>query len=432
MKQHLLITFHAPLALDKVPYWEDFIRDKSIVHERFRNDLDSVFIQYDIPIWITGEFQPANDLAGFSPEETRSGLDKIYRVIFQDSRPVPPGLLAEIRQSALVKNVRAISIGAAAMPSVAQSVRDKYDEARAAIFLPRAHLFSKGHPGIKIAVLDTGIDPDHLEFRGKKIEMADFVNLEGLDTSEFVGDTLGYDQSPLDEVGHGCHVAGIVSAKGVKMPSGIAPECSLMVVRVLATMEKDGRKFGAGLIDNINTGIKWAVDKGADVINMSLGVRHEHGGLPHQEIVEYALRKGVTIVAASGNDGTNDKYYPGALPGVIAVASVNNQNQSSRFSSFGQHVGISAPGDDIFSAFVNNSYAMASGTSQASPFVTGGVALLKSLALQHGRRLSDTQVKNILRSTSDRSTARVRTEKEGYGRINLADALKLLMKSLNN
>jgi subtilisin family serine protease len=71
---------------------------------------------------------------------------------------------------------------------------------------------------------------------------------------------------------------------------------------------------GAGLIDNINAGVKWAIDQGADVINMSLGVQYTGGGLPHEEVVEYARRKGVTIVAASGNDEQEALYYPGAFP----------------------------------------------------------------------------------------------------------------------
>ena len=71
-------------------------------------------------------------------------------------------------------------------------------------------------------------------------------------------------------------------------------------------MRRGARKIGAGLVENINVGLKWAIDQGADVVNMSLGIRHVGGGLPHQEVIDYAARKGVTVVAASGNDGTED------------------------------------------------------------------------------------------------------------------------------
>src|SRR3712207_9142629 len=92
-----------------------------------------------------------------------------------------------------------------------------------------------------------------------------------------------------------------------------------MAVRVLASLRSGDAVQGAGIVDNINVAIKWVVDRGVDVINMSLGIRHTGGGLPHEDVIRYALDRGVSVVAASGNDGTDPKYYPGALPGVVAV-----------------------------------------------------------------------------------------------------------------
>jgi subtilisin family serine protease len=343
-------------------------------------------------------------------------------------------LLQEIRRLPEVEDVRKGEIGQVEIPpkAIAQSMDLTMDKARKDIYLKEAHLFGKGDPEIKIAILDTGIDGNHQELQHTISKKADFVNLEGLNTSSFIGDTLGYDDMPDDEVGHGTHVAGIIGAKGVRMPEGVAPNCKLIVVRVLATLNQDGKMVGAGLLDNINVGIKWAVDHGADVINMSLGTKQEHGGLPHQEVIQYALDKGVSIIAASGNDGSGDKYYPGALPGVMAISAVDAENNVANFSNYGAHVTMAAPGTNIYSSYINHTYAFSSGTSQAAPFVTGAVALLKSYGLQFGVKLRDNQVKYILKHTSDKLDKQFKNSKSGYGKLNLLDALKLLKYQLNN
>jgi subtilisin family serine protease len=285
---------------------------------------------------------------------------------------------------------------------------------------------------VKIAVLDTGVDISHPEIEHCMLGGMDFVDiLDGAD--RFIGDFLGEDAEPLDEVGHGTHVTGILCAKGGKMPKGVVPDCKIIPVRVLGAMNNAGRLVGAGLIDNISSGIKWAVDAGADIVNMSLGVKHSGGGLPHKEVIEYALSKGVTVVAASGNDGTNDKYYPGALHDVIAVGAVDYNNVITGFSTYGSHISLVAPGFQVYSAGLNHGYAFASGTSQASPFVAGSIALLKSYAYKRGRKLSDKQVKFVLKMTADRNFAGLKDLKYGYGKINLLDAVKFLdYKFLNN
>jgi thermitase len=231
----------------------------------------------------------------------------------------------------------------------------------ALIHLPYAHAFTKGREDIQVAILDTGVDLDHPEVAGRFVARKDVVDFEGLDTSSFIGDLLQADDDPEDEVGHGTHIAGIIGGRGQRIPEGVCSGCRLMAVRVLATMTQNGRRFGAGLIDNINLGIKWAVDNGADVINMSLGVRHEHGGLPHADVIQYALRKGVSVIAAAGNDGTNNKYYPGALPGVLAIGAVDHDGQVAPFSSYGARISFLAPGTEILSSYRDGGYAASSG-----------------------------------------------------------------------
>jgi thermitase len=214
------------------------------------------------------------------------------------------------------------------------------------------------------------------------------------------------------------------------MPIGVAPRCKILPVRVLGAVRGGSGYVGAGLVDNINNGIKWAVDQGAHVINMSLGIAHEGGGLPHADMINYAESKGCTVVAASGNDGTSERYYPGALSNVIAVGATGPEGALTSFSSYGK-VTCVAPGQEIYSAHVQHKYAFASGTSQAAPFVAGAVALLYSLAREHGVQLSPKQVRYVLAHTCDRAGAEIRSIKNGYGRLHIADALRLLAHRLS-
>ena len=197
----------------------------------------------------------------------------------------------------------------------------------------------------------------------------------------------------------------------------------MLPVRVLGALRQDGRLIGAGLVDNINAGIKWAVDHGADVINMSLGIRHEGGGLPHVDVVRYAESKGVTVVAAAGNDGTDTLYYPGALPGVLAVGAVDSDGSVAPYCTWGAQVDIVAPGTDIWSSWLDGGYAFATGTSQATPFVAGAAALCQSWrAIVAGTARS----RSSTRSSPTPPTARTggsRPPRAGRGRLNLPDAL---------
>jgi len=211
------------------------------------------------------------------------------------------------------------------------------------------------------------------------------------------------------------------------------PKCRILPVRVLGALRQGDRSVGAGLVDNINVAIKWAIDRGAAIINMSLGVRHTGGGLPHQDVIDYARRKGVTVVAAAGNDGQEALYYPGALPHVIAVGAVDDQDAVAPFSTFGRQVSFVAPGTNIYSTFLRNEYAHSTGTSHATPFVTGAAALLASYArTRFGAQLRDAQIKHVLKHTADRVDSQFKHPKAGFGRINLLDALKLLEYKLSS
>jgi subtilisin family serine protease len=411
---------------ENIPYWKDLILDKSVAVTSFYPAFDDFFKYHNLECWITKEYKRQN--INWSSEEIEAGLNRQYRVILQDDYTLPPDFLLRLRALPHIEEASELEVAETQIPKQKLSIQSSYSPKKSSelIYLPYAQLLTKGTPTIRIAVLDTGVNMNHRELAGKLTKPADFVNIQGLDTTEFIGDVTDNDDVPEDEVGHGTHVSGIIAAKGIDMDEGVCPNCSIMPVRVLATMKSGKKIVGAGIIDNINTGIKWAVDNGADIINMSLGIKHSGGGLPHEDVIKYAISKNVTIVAASGNDGSPEKYYPGALPGVIAVGAVDNSGNVTDFSSYGAEITVVAPGLNIYSSFSNNTYSYASGTSQASPFVCGSIGLMKSYAKQKGKNLSNDTIKYILKHTSDKIDNRLRNEKAGFGLINLADAFRLL------
>jgi thermitase len=414
-----------------VPYWEDLIADKSLAVERFHPPIDVLLARRDVPVWVTHEYRPQAE--SFGREEIAAGLNRIYRLILQRDAGIPAGLAEEIALLPSVEYARPGAIAVTHLPdpqAAAFSVTTDR-RSREAIFLSDAHLFTRGSPDVIVAVLDTGTELDHPELADALVAGYDFVNvIDG--AGRFIGDFLDADPVPDDEVGHGTHVAGIIGAKGTNMPEGVVPRCRIMPVRVLGALERDGKRYGAGLIDNISTGIKFAVDNHADVINMSLGVQPAGAEIPHQEVVDYARAKGVTIVAAAGNDGSDaNRYYPAALPYAIAVGAVDEGGDVASFSSYGEPVDFVAPGTNVYSSFLERGYAFSTGTSHATPFVAGGAALLRSYAHERGRQLSDSQVKNLLKHTADRIGAGFRDRKAGFGRMNLVDALRLLDHKLS-
>ena len=159
---------------------------------------------------------------------------------------------------------------------------------------------------------------------------------------------------------------------------------------------------------------------------MSLGVEPDGDEVPHREVIDYARRKGATVVAASGNDGSTTRYYPGALPYVITVGATDQQGEVAAFSTYGPQVDLVAPGTDVFSCLPGGRYGFSTGTSHATPFVAGAAALLHAFARRKGGRMTDSRVKWILRQTADRASARLRTREAGFGRLNLLDAIRLL------
>ncbi|MFT3877533.1 MAG: S8 family serine peptidase [Propioniciclava sp.] len=429
MKHHLILKMRARLPEPPViPDWVGFIGDKTHTVTTVNAEVDAVLHRMPTDFWVTHEYIPAG--GAWSPEEVFHGLDRTYRILLLDASVVAPEVLASLGALGTVERCSQLVVASVDLPDAGEARSlSAPGSTRELIGLDFAQAFTRGDPHVHVAVLDTGVDLHHPELAGKVDAAADFVDLAGLDTSDFVGDVLDADDDPDDEVGHGTHVAGIIAAAGKAIDPGVAPECRLMAVRVLATMKTEAGLQGAGIVDNINPALKWCVDRGADVVNMSVGIRHTEGGLPHADVVRYAQSKGVTVVAAAGNDGGPTKYYPGALPGVIAVGACDSAGRVASFSSYGADITVIAPGVQILSSYARGRYAVASGTSQASPLVAGAVALMKSYGRRHGFGLAGNDVIRVLRETSDRIDSRSRSPLAGYGLINLTDAFKWLSRS---
>ena len=207
--------------------------------------------------------------------------------------------------------------------------------------------------GVKVAVIDTGIDDSHPDLAG--VVAGGFNALEP-------------GKEWKDDEGHGTHVAGTIAAlrdgKGVV---GVAPKARLYAVKVLD-------KNGNGTYSDIIAGLEWATKNGMDVANMSLGA--PEGNEPLHKAVIAAEKAGLVLVAAAGNEDGGPVTYPGAYPETIAVGASNNQDAWAKFSSKGPQVAVIAPGEDIKSTVPGGSYAEMSGTSMASPHIAGMAALL--------------------------------------------------------
>jgi type VII secretion-associated serine protease mycosin len=215
---------------------------------------------------------------------------------------------------------------------------------------------------VTVAVLDTGVSPHE--------------DLPGL----LSGRSFLEDPSTADPNGHGTHVAGIIAAAmgnqlGV---SGLAPKASILPVRVLDAN-------GSGDHTAIAAGIVWAVDSGADIINLSLGGEESSDVLA--SAVAYAAERNVLVVAAAGNSGfdRNEPMYPAAYDSVVAVAASGPDGTATAFSNKGAYIDITAPGFAVLSTYPENGYEYLSGTSQAAPYVSAALALLVSTGLPPGQ-----------------------------------------------
>ena len=244
----------------------------------------------------------------------------------------------------------------------------------------RAWDFTTGR-GVTVAVIDTGIACEDF---GPFMKGSDLKNTECVAGWNFVAKN----EHANDDHGHGTHVAGTIAQStdnGIGV-AGVAFGARLMPVKVLSAE-------GWGTTADIADGVRWAADHGAQVINMSLGGPRNSGVL--QKAIDYAVSRGVVVVAAAGNSG-GSVGYPGANEGVIGVSASDPDDKLAKFSSRGAAIDIAAPGVNVTQQTICNkgrdkceNFAAFNGTSMAAPHVAGAAALVVSLGVTEPAAVED-------------------------------------------
>ena len=302
-----------------------------------------------------------------------------------------------------------------ATPAHADGIRDQ-QWGLAALHTDRAWQTTKGE-GITVAVLDTGVDAGHPDLAGQVLPGKDLIG-------------FGAERGDRSWALHGTAMAGIIAGRGSGPGRsngvlGIAPGAKILPGRVILESNDPSRaKARTSRGTALAEGIRWATDQGADVINLSLGddSKSAHPEPSEDAAVQYALAKGVSVVASAGNSGEKGDHisYPAAYPGVIAVAAVDKYGTHAAFSTRRWYATVSAPGVDIVVANPDRHYYIEWGTSAASAFVSGAVALVR--AAHPG--LTPVQIKKLLADTARNSPPDGRDDARGYGLVDPAAAIE--------
>jgi subtilisin family serine protease len=259
---------------------------------------------------------------------------------------------------------------------------------------------------VYVAVLDTGVDYDHVDLENRVDEKMGY---------DFVND----DDDAMDDNGHGTHVSGIIAAEmdndeGVV---GIVGDLDVVIIPI-KVLDSDG----SGNEGDIVEGIEYAIEQGADIINISFGgVISDADDL--KGAIEDALAEDILVVAASGNNSEScDMYIPASIEGVYTVAASDSDDTISSFSNYGESLDISAPGEEIISTVLNDSYEAWNGTSMAAPIVSGIAAMFKA----YDNDLSSEEIITLLNSSATDIMQSGEDILSGYGLINAASAYEIL------
>ncbi len=326
-------------------------------------------------------------------DEVKNDLSRIYRVHY-DAKTDPHILARKLARLPDVEYAEPVYIRH--VTAIPNDTLYNYESAYlASQNFPNAWDVSKGDTSVVIAIIDTGVDYNHPDLKNKMWRnLAEEYGKPGVDDdgNGFVDDSIGWDfwesgdisapvqdNNPIGEYSdHGTHVAGIATAQ-TNNTTGIAGtgyNCRFMAVKVGGT-QAHPNDIGFGF-----EGIKYAMLNGADVINCSWGGLG--GSKAEQDIINQATKLGVVVVCAAGNDNSNEAFFPASYHHVLSVGSVGTSsttgfNLKSNFSDYGPHIDVMATGYGIYSTVFNNGYATKSGTSMATPVVSGLAGLIKAL-----------------------------------------------------
>jgi serine protease len=219
---------------------------------------------------------------------------------------------------------------------------------------------TRGSSSVTVAVIDTGVQVNHPDLAGNITSGYDFYNKTSYVT---------------DHNGHGTHIAGII---GAATNNGLGIAGINWNVSIMPLKAADDSGGGYLSLSEIIEALRYAADHGADVVNMSFQIGGASSGEDFfmEEAIEYAYNKGVTMIAAAGNEGQGWLAYPSRHSKVIAVGAIGPDLNRANWSNYGSNIDVVAPGDSILSTWPMNTFASASGTSMAAPQVAGVAALL--------------------------------------------------------
>ncbi|WP_425835972.1 type VII secretion-associated serine protease mycosin [Streptomyces fractus] len=270
--------------------------------------------------------------------------------------------------------------------------------------------------GVTVAVLDTGVDDKHPDLKGSVLPGKDLIG-------------FGAERGDRPWARHGTAIAGIIAGHGHGKDDadgvmGVAPQARILPVRVILEDGDPARAKARETRGNaLADGIRWATDHGADVINLSLGddSNTAHPEASEDSAVQYALKKGVSVVASAGNGGEQGDRasYPAAYPGVITATAVDATGTRASFSTRRWYASVAAPGRGIVTADPDRKYYSAWGTSAASAFVSGAVALVRGAH----PGLSPAQIKKLMEDTAGDPPSGGRDDSRGFGLVDPAAAI---------
>ena len=374
----------------------------------------------------------------FDEIEQISGVARVLRIQVREPAGVP-ALLQALAELPMVERVGANRLShvpfadaSTDAPMNAAGIK-AIDNAwvRQCTRIDEALRYEPGDPAVVLGLADTGVALKHVELATQLRAGFDSVDLdpETVGGVTLVGDYRRAGEQPQDEVGHGSGCAGIIAARGKGIPPGVAGACGLTPVRVLgAALGAGDKRVGVGALDNIDAGMKRLIDLGVKVINMSFGTPESmldaDAPRPHEEIVRYAIARGVILIAASGNSGLTEQYFPAAHEGVISVGAIDRTLRPTGFSTRDERVAVCAPGRDILTCGLTG-YQYASGTSFAAPHVAAICALLASHAQRRAWPLDGEDARRILIATA-RPFAEAGVTGCGAGVVDALGALRAL------